>query len=331
MKEKITIGFLTSQDQLDKKSWSGIYYRMFKGLSNEFDNVLCIGPIKKNLSIKIVIYILDRIHLILFSKGYNRYHNILLSKYYSYKIEKKIRKKSIDVLFAPAGSAEIAFIKTSIPICYLSDTTFGQINNYYKSFSNLSNISIKESNLIEQRAISNSIIQVFSSKWASDYAINNYKCNKENVYTINFGANIDQAPKLKNNSDKFLGSINFLFLGVDWERKGGDITLTICGCHPPQKIAHPNVKVIPFLNKNIKNEYDEFLRIMHQTHLLFVPTRADCTPIVFCEANAFGIPVVMSLKARIRYDTELNWDVWSKRMRELLLIISHKTDKIKVN
>ena len=157
---------------------------------------------------------------------------------------------------------------------------------------------------------------------------------------------------------------------------GYNITLTICGCHPPQKIAHPNVKVIPFLNKNIKNEYDEFLRIMHQTHLLFVPTRADCTPIVFCEANAFGIPVVtsntggvtsiikdgengivlplkstphdyatriqnlldstdkikdMSLKARIRYDTELNWDVWSKRMRELLLIISHKTDKIKVN
>src|SRR6266849_969607 len=25
---------------------------------------------------------------------------------------------------------------------------------------------------------------------------------------------------------------------------------------------------------------------------LLVPTRADCTPIVFCEANAFGLPVI---------------------------------------
>ena len=36
----------------------------------------------------------------------------------------------------------------------------------------------------------------------------------------------------------------------------------------------------------------QFLNILFNTHLLFVPTRADCTPIVFCEANAFGIPVI---------------------------------------
>ena len=149
---------------------------------------------------------------------------------------------------------------------------------------------------------------------------------------------------------------------------GYDITLTICGCIPPLEITHPNIRVIPFLNKNIKKEYHDYLKIMHQTHLLFLPTRADCTPIVFCEANAFGIPVVtadtggvtsiikdgengivlpfestpndyakkiqslldctneikeMSLKSRIRYNKELNWGVWSKKMRELLLLTSH--------
>ncbi|MFH6963158.1 glycosyltransferase family 4 protein [Flavobacterium plurextorum] len=379
MKEKKIVGFITASDPNDKRSWSGIHYRMYKALLNEFDEVYVLGPMPKSSALNKTLKIFNKIHIKLFSKKYNVFHNILVSKFYASKISVKLKKKKVDILFAPAAATEIAYLKTSIPICYLSDTSFSQINEYYKIFSGISALSIKESNLIEQKAINNSSTQIYSSKWAADYVINNYKANSKNVRTVSFGANIDYIPEKTDIKKDFGGTINFLFLGVDWERKGGDIvleslnilidkgfdiTLTICGCVPPHQITNSRIKVIPFLNKNKSEDYNLFLEILFQTHILFVPTRADCTPIAFCEANAFGIPVIttdtggvnsiiendingytlsfeakpieyanqiqdllnnreklkeLSEQSRLKFDNELNWNYWGKKMREIFL------------
>ena len=50
--------------------------------------------------------------------------------------------------------------------------------------------------------------------------------------------------------------------------------------------------VIPFLDKNKKDDMLRFQNLFIKAHLFFMPTRADCTPIVFCEANAYGLPVI---------------------------------------
>ncbi|MEG1023026.1 MAG: glycosyltransferase family 4 protein [Flavobacterium sp.] len=379
MKEKKIVGFITASDPNDKRSWSGIHYRMYKALLNEFDEVYVLGPMPKSSALNKTLKIFNKIHIKLFSKKYNVFHNILVSKFYASKISTKLKRKKVDILFAPAAATEIAYLKTSTPICYLSDTSFSQINEYYKIFSGISALSIKESNLIEQKAINNSSTQIYSSKWAADYVINNYKANSKNVRTVSFGANIDYIPEKTDIKKDFGGTINFLFLGVDWERKGGDIvleslnilidkgfdiTLTICGCVPPNQITNSRIKVIPFLNKNKSEDYNLFLEILFQTHILFVPTRADCTPIAFCEANAFGIPVIttdtggvnsiiendingyalsfeakpieyanqiqdllnnreklkeLAEQSRLKFDNELNWNYWGKKMREIFL------------
>jgi len=307
MNKKIKVGYLTSSNPLDKRSWSGTHFKMYESLKNKFEEVYILGPLKKSIFLKVTLLVFSLTHFLVFFKKYKKNHSKLLSKYYAYKINRKFKNKKIDVIFAPAGSAEIAYLKTSIPICYLSDTSFGQITNYYSSFSNISRFSFKEANLIEQLAINNSFTQVYSSNWAADYVINNYNAVKEHVFTVNFGANIDFVPERILLEKDFNSTINLLFLGVNWKRKGGnivletfdilinkgyDVTLTICGCTPPNLIDNPNIKIIPFLDKNDSKAHDEFLNILYNTHLLFVPTRADCTPIVFCEANAFGIPVI---------------------------------------
>ena len=307
MKEKKTVGFITATNPKDKRSWSGTHNKMYESLLNEFDEVYLFGPIKKSRILSNTLRIFDGIQLKLFSKRYNKQHNIISSKFYAFKINAKLKNKKIDVLFAPAASTEIAYLKTSIPICYLSDTSFSQINDYYKSFSSISSLSIKESNLIEKKAITKSTTQVYSSNWAAEYVINNYNANKSNVFTVSFGANINFIPTESDIKKEFNKTINFLFLAADWERKGGDIvlevfdilinkgydiTLSICGCNPPNQITNPKIKITPFLNKNRDEDNNYFFKILYQTHLMFIPTRADCTPIVFCEANAFGIPVI---------------------------------------
>lgn len=122
---------------------------------------------------------------------------------------------------------------------------------------------------------------------------------------MQFGANLDDPPD-KPYLNKNIGSrVNLLFLGVGWERKGGDIALAglkvllerkhnvalvVCGCTPP--VSHPGMKVIPFLNKNIESDRITFHKVLSESHILFLPTRADCFGIVFCEAAAYGLPVV---------------------------------------
>lgn len=99
-----------------------------------------------------------------------------------------------------------------------------------------------------------------------------------------------------------------MFSGVDWERKGGEIavdtvvqlnkagiraTLHVAGIRElPQKHRdNPYVNNIGFLNKNIPEQYDRYVRLWQQTDILLLPTRAECSAIVYCEAAAYGIPV----------------------------------------
>jgi len=304
VKSNLTIAFLTSTDPNDKRSWSGIHYCMYNSLKNNFVTVDAIGPIDGFLLKSIGI--INKVSRFLFNKGYNHNNSIIRSYLLSLTINRRINKKKYDIIFAPASSTEVAFIKTKVPIIYLSDSSFGQLNGYYDVFSNLFKFSIKESNYIEQKAINKSSYFVYPSKWATDYVIKEYNVDKSKVSIIPFGANIDKKfikyiEKTRKKDELF----KLLFIGVYWKRKGGDVvfdtfkflldkgynvSLTICGCVPP--IQHEKMKVYPFLNKNIEEDMNKLTEIIQESHVLFVPTKADCSPIVFCEASAFGLPII---------------------------------------
>ena len=52
------------------------------------------------------------------------------------------------------------------------------------------------------------------------------------------------------------------------------------------------MKIIPFLDKNDPAQNQEFEQLYLSSHFLLLPTRNECFGIVFCEANAFGLPVI---------------------------------------
>ena len=71
----------------------------------------------------------------------------------------------VDFIFSPAASAEIAYLKTDIPIVYSSDITFALILNYYHNYSNFNLASRKYGELIEHRAISKAAMK---TSWSGD-------------------------------------------------------------------------------------------------------------------------------------------------------------------
>ena len=182
-------------------------------------------------------------------------------------------------------------------------TSFNQMRNYYNDFSGLSSFSINESNDIERRAIMKSRFIIYPSKWAADYSIQFYKATPGKVKVLKFGSNIQAPNEMPERNYK--GRLDFLFLGVDWLRKGGeialetliqlkqkgyDVKLIVCGCAPPQ--MHSLIEVIPFLDKNIEEDNVKLRSLLSTSHFLFLPTRAECYGIVFCEAAAYGLPVI---------------------------------------
>jgi glycosyltransferase involved in cell wall biosynthesis len=246
---------------------------------------------------------------ILFKKEYTTKYSLLLSWYFGRTLRKKMKEGQYDCIVAPAASTELAFIPAGVPIIFISDTTFRQISHYYAiDFANVSSFSLWEGNYIETRCLHKSRHVVYSSTWAASSAMGDYGVPKEKVTVMPLGANIDTVPDRSIIFDKKGNkTLTLLFLAVDWERKGGSIAfetlaelekggieakLIVCGCTPPVSFVHPRMEVIPFLNKNIPADHDRFIALLSSVHFLLLPTRADCSSLVACEANAYGVPSI---------------------------------------
>lgn len=309
MKSNLKIAFVTSADPRDRRTFSGTFYQMLEALKLNFSEVVPIGPIKVHKLVRIVSRLSQLIIEKVSSGRYHTGHSLLLSRYYGYRIQRKLENKKFDLIFAPVASAEIAFLKTDTPVFYFADSSFNQMKDYYDHFSDLSKIGIKESNLIEKKALSNSGTVIHASKWASEYVAHYYKVRADKLFTVPMGANIDEAPPMDSLEQKLAERkiCNLLFIGVEWERKGGEIAietflelerlglktrLVICGCIPPHGFTHPGIRVIPFLDKNDAGQYRQFLDLYVHAHFLIVPTRAECQGVVFCEASAYGVPSI---------------------------------------
>lgn len=305
MKKKIA--FLSAYDAENTSSWSGTPYFMLHALKREDIEVITIGPVNSVIEpmLKLIKFTLGKI----FNIKYNYTHSKILA--YEYSVRFKLILKShpdIEYIIAPASSTQIALLKTEIPILYISDTTFGQINDYYPYFEKIAYFSKKESDKIEMLALNNATLISFPSLWASQYTEINYKIDKNKIKTIPWGPNLKTIPSLKKRilpSKK--NELYCLFLGVDWFRKGGDvavkavqyarskgnnINLIICGCVPIGIEPADWMTIIPSLNKNNTLEYDKFCDLLTNTDVLLLPTKAECYGMVFCEASAYGIPSI---------------------------------------
>ena len=128
--------------------------------------------------------------------------------------------------------------------------------------------------------------------------------------SIPFGVNLDseKLPVIPAKKPS-LNRVNLLFVGNDWARKGGDIAvetlnallalgvnakLTVVGRLPEAHKSHDAITVTGYLNKNRRAHAAKLARLYTQSHLLLLPSRADCTPMVAAEAMAYGTPVLAS-------------------------------------
>jgi glycosyltransferase involved in cell wall biosynthesis len=230
--------------------------------------------------------------------------NLFYSKMLGTWVDGVLMGKSYDYIIAGSGEPElIAYLRTTIPIIYIADSTFYLKLNYYPWHTGLATEFVKEGEIIESRAISLSDKIIYSSSWAAESAATRYGAHGGKMSVVPFGPNIEHESSIERTNDNEI--CDLLFVGKDWKRKGGGVayfvfcelkkflpcTLTIIGCDPALP-KEEGLFVYPFLDKNIESDSDTYNKLFMRSDILLMPTFADCTPVVFSEAAAFGIPVI---------------------------------------
>ncbi|MFL5809864.1 MAG: glycosyltransferase family 4 protein [Flavisolibacter sp.] len=309
---RIKIAYLTVNDPLDKRSWSGITYYLGQSLQRNVGDVDFLGPVEFPWWIQKIVRGIAKFTRIVFKKEYNTKYSLLLSWYAARALRKKMKGKKYDCVVAPAASTEFSFFPRNLPSVYVSDTTFRLISNYYKNeFENISSFSRWEGDVLEKRSLHKSSFIIFSSHWAEQSAIKHYHIPGDKILVQPLGANMDFVPDAGNIFEKEKNPVlTLLYLAVEWERKGGRIAfdalqhlrkmgvnakLIVCGCIPPDGISDERMEVIPFLNKNKKEDHERFIQLLSTSHFLLLPTRADCSLLVACESNAYGMPAIATI------------------------------------
>ena len=207
----------------------------------------------------------------------------------------------------------IAQLAGSAPIAIWADATFHALRSTYPDFARYSAASIDEGERAERAAYARARLLCFASEWAAADAVAHYGIHPDKVRVVPFGANVDspfadEAAALTAVRGRDWSTVRFAFIGVDWQRKGGDIAvavvrrfierglpaiLTVVGCTPPAEVASlPYVACEGFLSKKDAAHAARLADIMAQSHFLLVPTLAECFGLVFAEASAHALPSI---------------------------------------
>lgn len=305
-KLSVSIAYLSLNNPRDKKQWSGINYYIIDTLEKRGIDVITLYLPKWLTFLAKVSAKISGYKNFMFSPFYA----YISGKYFSYRLSKE--QKVIDFVFAGSSVFETIHLKTDSNVVIISDASLHAVIDYYEAYNK---ISPKEKDLAlnnELVAIEKCYAYVCSSEWGVD-PIRRIKPDlSDKIFSIPFGANIEEEPTdlevHQAISERIqLDDIHLFFLGVDWQRKGGDIvldtfqklkreglmvSLTICGCIPPVQINDPNIVVIPFLNKSETSDRQKLYSLFKKATLFFLPTQKECYGIVFAEASAFGLPVI---------------------------------------
>lgn len=306
MNATLKIGYASRYDPRDKKTWSGTSYYTLQQIRKYGTVEIFQYPMPKLLQEWLTTK--KSINRRWFGKNSAVEFMRAYAAYFSRRLDRDLRRRPVDILFVSASPQLVAYSDTQIPIVYMTDATFRQLQGYYPGFSNLAGYNIREGIKLDQKAFQKSAHCMLASEWNRRSALEDYGIDPARISVVPCGANLDRIPGSLPQQSGDKKHTDLLFLGVEWERKGGAIALDayrqlksegfsvrlkIIGCIPPEDLtADTGITVIPFLDKNREDQFEQLQRILLDTDFLLLPTRAECAGVVFSEASAYGIPSI---------------------------------------
>jgi glycosyltransferase involved in cell wall biosynthesis len=304
MQLPITVAYVSVDDPNDRRSWSGTNHFLLRALQAQVATVKVFGPLRPQPEL-FLCQAINQVLLRTTGKRFNYRDSFVMAKAYARMIGPQLH--GVDLVVAPAGLATTALLRTKVPIVHINDRCIAGAIGYHRILNDLASFSLRESLALEQQALKNAGLTVYASSWAADAAMKAVPEEASKVKVVPFGANLEQIPSSPSARGFPRERIKLLFLGVNWEDKGGPIALqalrelknrgvaaqlVVCGCTPPATVSDPDLLCEGFLDKNDPQQAALLEDHLRTADLLVLPTRFEAYGIVCCEAAAYGLPVL---------------------------------------
>jgi glycosyltransferase involved in cell wall biosynthesis len=306
----MNFAFVCHLDPENSATWSGTPHSIIKSLRNLGHSVTSVCP--RDSSWHLDARIKGRVYRHLFGTVYHAGRSPSVFRRRAKVASKKLSSLSgVDYVLA-IFPVDAAFLKSDKPIAIIHDATWYQLLDFYPGLerNRLAKESITDGQILDRAALSNCTKAVYFSTWAGNSAVQDMRCEEQKIRAIVPGANLssrpDKAKVLEFIKSRPMDRCRLLFVGQDWIRKGAAKAVTVTqnlnelgtpaelylvGCQPPKSVVLPEcVQVLGFLDKKSPADRQTIERLFSTSHFLLLPTEADCTPIVLCEAAAFGLP-----------------------------------------
>ncbi len=303
----------TTEDPFNIKAWSGIPYSLRAALERQVDKVsVCLPPPPKRAPF-------DVLRRVLFgAKKYPLWITRATLKQNARTLQAEIARIKPDAVLS-ISSQMVAYLNDpGVPLFLFSDAPYLAFCETYAQWETPPR-RIQKFAAEEAEAGRRLDGLCFGSDWACAEAKRLYSLpNSDTLHVTPLGANwvpqLTQAEIFACIDQRIADlpdtGIELLYLGKDWERKGGPLAvevatqmraaghtvrLHVVGCRPELgEIAAPGgfVTVHGPLYQSDPEQSAQLAELFLRCHFLIVPTLAECFGIVFAEAQAFGLPPI---------------------------------------
>ena len=295
--------YVTTYDSTDIRSWSGLGYHISRCLEEAGSALERIGPLERRPSVSAR---LRQLEGKLQRRGYPLDRDPDVAEAYAAQVRRRLESTACDLVFSP-GTIPIAHLDSGPPVAFWADATFAAMLPLYPDFRSLSKRAIRQGMELDNRGLSRAAVAFYASEWAARSAVEDHGADPAKVEVMPFGANMpithDRATVLQLIRSRPTDSCRLLWVGVDWNRKGGDravevartlnrrglaTELHVVGCIPTRDLPD-GVRVHGFVDTATEPGLARLRSLYETSHVLVHPATAECFGIVFCEAAAHGV------------------------------------------
>jgi glycosyltransferase involved in cell wall biosynthesis len=305
--------FLSSYDARDPLEWSGVPFNFSRALRSQLEQLIILAPLSppflRDTQLKAhhyrqrgLWYLPERDSVLLRRRAERA--NVLLQEH-----------SDAEVIFV-THPPDAAFLKTTIPIAIIHDSTWRQYTSTYPDLLNmpLAEETYESGCLLERVAYENARWLFPFTCWAAQAIGAEYPHINALVCPVLPGAGTD-TPALQRAitthvRDRSDPKPTLLFVGRDGRRKGVDIALDVHLCLQSRGVHSrlalvgvddlsmlqannaTDVVTYPFLNRGSPADAIVLSELFSQSFALVVPSRADCSSLAICDAAAYALPSI---------------------------------------
>jgi hypothetical protein len=184
----------------------------------------------------------------------------------------------------------------------LEDMTLLQAGSGHPVFSRMSRSAIDSWERRRAEIYERAVMCAVASRWAGESLCADYGVAPARVAVVGFGANHSTTVPGRD-----WRSPRFLFVGIDWERKGGplvlsafsrlrglipDAALDVVGGHPP--LTEPGVNGHGVLSQARREDRETVAELFRCATCFVMPSRIEPFGIAYVEAASAGVPSIGS-------------------------------------